>query len=123
MDGAASDLRTGLPWQMTELHEPVRCLFIIETTAEALQAVIERNPGIKELVVNDWIQLAVLDPNSPAIRVYRNGRFEPYSPETADLPVVSSSIDWYRGWREHLGYASVVPDSGADHAATEEAAA
>ena len=35
MDGAASDLRTGLPWQMVEIHEPVRLLFVIETTAEA----------------------------------------------------------------------------------------
>lgn len=30
MDGAASDLRTGLPWQMVEIHEPVRLLFVIE---------------------------------------------------------------------------------------------
>ena len=28
MDGAASDLRTGLPWQMVEIHEPVRLLFV-----------------------------------------------------------------------------------------------
>ena len=35
MDGAASDLRTGLPWQMVEIHEPVRSLFLLETTAEA----------------------------------------------------------------------------------------
>src|SRR5581483_1742620 len=27
MDGHASDLRTGLPWQMVEIHEPVRILF------------------------------------------------------------------------------------------------
>src|SRR5439155_24283917 len=26
MDGHASDLRTGLPWQMVEVHEPVRLL-------------------------------------------------------------------------------------------------
>src|SRR5205823_12201589 len=31
MDGAASDLRTGLPWQMVEIHEPVRLLFVVET--------------------------------------------------------------------------------------------
>ena len=36
MDGAASDLRTGLPWQMVEIHEPVRLLFIIETTPETM---------------------------------------------------------------------------------------
>ena len=32
MDGHASDLRTGLPWQMVEIHEPVRILFVVETT-------------------------------------------------------------------------------------------
>ena len=26
MDGATSDLRTGLPWQMVEIHEPMRLL-------------------------------------------------------------------------------------------------
>ena len=34
MDGAASDLRTGLPWQMVEIHEPVRLLFVCETTPD-----------------------------------------------------------------------------------------
>jgi uncharacterized protein YbcC (UPF0753/DUF2309 family) len=29
MDGAASDLRTGLPWQGVDIHEPVRILFIV----------------------------------------------------------------------------------------------
>ena len=37
MDGHASDLRTGLPWQMVEIHEPVRILFVIETTPERLR--------------------------------------------------------------------------------------
>jgi uncharacterized protein YbcC (UPF0753/DUF2309 family) len=109
MDGAASDLRTGLPWQMVELHEPVRCLFLIETTPEAMLSIVERNPIIKQLVVNDWIQLAILDPRQPKIQLYRGGRFEPYSPEHSDLPIVQSSVDWYRGWRDHLGYASVIP--------------
>src|SRR6202022_268358 len=36
MDGATSDLRTGLPWQMVEIHEPVRSLFLIETTTEIM---------------------------------------------------------------------------------------
>ena len=36
MDGHASDLRTGLPWQMVEIHEPVRILFVVETTPERL---------------------------------------------------------------------------------------
>lgn len=111
MDGAASDLRTGLPWQMTEIHEPVRIMFLVETSPEAMLSIMDRNEVIRQLVVNDWVQLAVLDPHSAAIQVYSRGRFEPYHSETSDLPVMQSSVDWYRGWRDHLGYASIVPSS------------
>jgi hypothetical protein len=44
--GAASDLRTGLPWQRVEIREPVRSLFNIETTPEATLGVIGRNEVI-----------------------------------------------------------------------------
>ena len=123
-----TDLRTGLPWQMTELHEPVRILFIIDTTPEIMLSIIEKNPIIQQLVVNDWVQLAVLDPSSPTIQHYRRGRFEPYTPESGDLPIVQSSVDWYRGWRDHLGYASVIaggptPDAGSTGASLQEARA
>jgi uncharacterized protein YbcC (UPF0753/DUF2309 family) len=107
MDGAASDLRTGLPWQMVEIHEPVRCLFVIETTPEAMLRIMERDAGIGQLCRNGWVQLATLDPHSPRLHVYRDGRFVPYQPESTDLPEVPSSVDWYRGWRDHLGFASV----------------
>ena len=45
MDGAASDLRTGLPWQMVEIHEPVRLLFVIETTPETMLTDHGPQPG------------------------------------------------------------------------------
>src|SRR5262249_45006366 len=64
MDGAASDLRTGLPWQMVEIHEPVRLLFVIETTPEAVLRIIGQNGAIGRLVHNCWVQLAVQDPNT-----------------------------------------------------------
>jgi hypothetical protein len=110
MDGAASDLRPGLPWQMVEIHEPVRILFVVETTAEAMLGVLEQQPALDELVRNQWVQLATLAPDAACVHVYRQGRFERYQPETHDLPVVRSSVDWYRGWRDHLGCAAVVPD-------------
>jgi hypothetical protein len=113
MDGPESDLRPGLPWQMVEIHEPVRILFMIETTPEAMFSIMERSAPIKQLVTNDWVQLALIDPNSPQIKLYRHGRFEPYSPETTTLPIVPSSIEWYRGWRDHLGYASILSGSAA----------
>ncbi len=120
MDGAASDLRSGLPWQMVEIHEPVRILFVIETTPEAMLRLLAKNPPLRELVENDWVQLAVLDPHSAKIRLFGGGQFRHYEPETTELPIVTSSVDWYRGWRDHLGFASIVPTANELRIATPE---
>ena len=66
MDGAASDLRTGLPWQMVEIHEPVRLLFVIETRPDILLRIVDRDPVLARLVHNEWVRIAVLDPDSTA---------------------------------------------------------
>jgi uncharacterized protein YbcC (UPF0753/DUF2309 family) len=107
MDGAASDLRTGLPWQMVEIHEPLRPLFVVEARRETLLKVLGREAGIAQLVRNDWVHLAVLDPDAPAIHVYRNGTFCDYQPKSDHLPAAASSVDWYRGWRGHLEFAQI----------------
>jgi uncharacterized protein YbcC (UPF0753/DUF2309 family) len=107
MDGAASDLRTGLPWQMVEIHEPVRILFVVETTPETMQRILDRNPGIGRLVRNGWVQLATLDPNGPTVHRYRAGAFEEYRPQAEQLPRAAASVDWYRGWRDHLEFAEI----------------
>lgn len=109
MDGPASDLRTGLPWQMVEIHEPVRLLWVIETTPEAMLSIFERNEFIRRMCVNEWVQLATLSPDSDVIHLFRKGRFEVYVPEAKSLPTATSSTDWYRGWRDHLEFAEIVP--------------
>jgi uncharacterized protein YbcC (UPF0753/DUF2309 family) len=110
MDGAASDLRTGLPWQMVEIHEPVRSVFLIETTPAAMLGIIARNEGIGRMCRNGWVQLAVLDPSARTISVYQDGAFRPYQPQASVLPRAMSSVDWYRGWRDHLEFAEIGPD-------------
>jgi uncharacterized protein YbcC (UPF0753/DUF2309 family) len=109
MDGAASDLRTGLPWQMVEIHEPVRLLFIIETTTEAMSRIMERNAGIGKLCYNNWVRLTLVDPETKEISMFRNGAFRSYLPQASVLPKVSTSVDWYRGWRDHLDFAEIEP--------------
>ncbi|MCA9221717.1 MAG: DUF2309 domain-containing protein [Planctomycetales bacterium] len=107
MDGAASDLRPGLPWQGVEIHEPVRCLFVIESTPEKMNKVMDGNPVVARILRNGWAQLAVLDPHTPEIHVLHGGKFERYRPESRELPQASSSIEWYRGWRGHLNFAEI----------------
>jgi uncharacterized protein YbcC (UPF0753/DUF2309 family) len=107
MDGAASDLRCGLPMQSTEIHEPLRLLFVIETTPEGILKIMQRNPVIGRILGNGWAQLAVLDPGSDKIQVYQNGEFHPYQPSITELPRASSSLEWYRGWRDHLPFSLI----------------
>ena len=107
MDGAASDLRTGLPWQMVEIHEPVRLLFVIETRPDILLRIVDRDPVLARLVHNEWVRIAVLDPDSTQIRIYRNGAFHEYRPSVDRLPEAASSVEWYRGWRDHLEFATI----------------
>lgn len=122
MEGAASDLRPGLSQQMIEIHEPLRILFVIETTTQAMSRIIDGNPVIKRLVCNGWVQLATLSPNSPTIHLFRNGAFEVYDPERHTLPTVATSREWYAGQRGHLGFASVLGEGLATAPGTEELA-
>jgi uncharacterized protein YbcC (UPF0753/DUF2309 family) len=107
MEGAESDLRTGLSAQMVEIHEPMRVLFVVETTPEAMLSIMKRNPMIDQLVRNEWVQLSLLDPRSDQLQLFCNGKFQPYYVEDLSLPIAKSSVDWFRGWRGHLGFAEL----------------
>jgi uncharacterized protein YbcC (UPF0753/DUF2309 family) len=107
MNGHASDLRTGLPWQMVEIHEPVRILFVIESTPERLMGVISKNPELTQLVENQWVRLATLDPESGEVHVRRGGMFEKLDASDEPLPRVASSVDWYQGKLQHLPIARI----------------
>ncbi|MEI7686139.1 MAG: DUF2309 domain-containing protein [Planctomycetota bacterium] len=108
MDGAASDLRQGLPWQSVEIHEPVRLLFVIETTAAIMHKIMDENKIVGRILKNGWAQLAILSPESNEMQLFQDGEFQLYQPEASELPHVESSIDWYRGWRDHLEFAAIV---------------
>lgn len=107
MDGAASDLRSGLPWQGVDIHEPVRLLFVIESTPESLLRIMDENPVVGRICRNGWAQLAVLDPGSSKLRRFNGADFVPYEPLAADLPEADTSGDWYRGSRDNLEFAQI----------------
>jgi hypothetical protein len=92
---------------MVEIHEPVRILFVIETTPERLMATLEKNPAHMRLLVNRWIRLAAQDPTTGEIQVYRDGAFEPMELLEEPVPVAATSHAWYGGRTEHLPFATV----------------
>ena len=107
MNGFEGDLRTGLTWQMVEIHEPVRCLFVIESTPERILATIQANPLNWEFLEKRWIRLAAMDRATGSMQVYRDGKWEAIEGDDEPLPTTPSSIAWYKGHRQHLGIARI----------------
>lgn len=113
MDGAASDLRTGLPWQMTEIHEPIRLLLVIETTVAIFKTIMAGNAGADGMTRNGWVQVALIHPTTGAIVVFEKGNFVPFVPGPELLRRVHSSLEWYGGKRGYLEFVEVAQVGGA----------
>ncbi|HSW66424.1 MAG TPA: DUF2309 domain-containing protein [Bacillota bacterium] len=82
------DLRSGLPLQMIEVHDPVRLLMIVEHYPEVVLKVIQSNPALYEWFANEWIHLVALHPKEKALYVFEEGKFVPYTTLTKKLPTV-----------------------------------
>jgi formate hydrogenlyase subunit 3/multisubunit Na+/H+ antiporter MnhD subunit len=111
MQGASSDLRTGLPLQMVEIHEPMRLLVIVEQTLEIVNAIYQRQPALQELIGNGWIVLAAKHPQTGAIHLFapatgwqdwQDSRDAPNGQPMPALSEVDRSADWFAGQRELL---------------------
>ena len=112
MDGHASDLRTGLSWQMVSIHEPLRILFVIETTHERLSRVIAGSASLKRMVENGWIRIATIDPASGRVHVRRDSGFEELDVPPERLPIALSSAEWYTDKAGHLPMAWIPTAAG-----------
>ncbi len=112
MDGAQSDLRTGLPWQMVEIHEPARLAVVVEGSPDRIRRALEGNPAIERLVRNRWIWLACLDAESGALRELRSTGFVPHAARHPLAAVAGESADWYQGKRGLLPPVAIVPRTG-----------
>lgn len=103
MEGASSDLRTGLPRQMIEVHEAMRLLVVVEHTLDVLTAIYQRQPAVQELVKNAWVQLVAIDPESHEMHRFIVGtgwvKWQACGPV---LPTVQRSAEWTLGQRDPL---------------------
>jgi uncharacterized protein YbcC (UPF0753/DUF2309 family) len=103
LEGASSDLRTGLPKQMIEIHEPMRLLVVVEQKIDVVTAIYERQPPLQELIGNGWILVAAKDPDSSAIHRFMPDRgWIAWQPATEAPAEVERSIDWFAGHRDSL---------------------
>jgi uncharacterized protein len=66
LEGNGGDLRIGLPWQSVHdgenyQHEPVRLNVVIEAPQEAINGILSKHKGVKDLFDNGWLHLFTID--------------------------------------------------------------
>lgn len=103
MEGASSDLRTGLPRQMIEIHEAMRLQIIVEAKTSVLEQIYARQPSLSELIGGGWVHLSAKDPDSEAIFVFERGvGFVQWQAEKQALPIYEKSSNYYSNHSEPL---------------------
>ncbi len=78
-NGVDGDLRTGLPAQMLNIHEPLRLMVVIEQNKDLVKDVLSRDLKVKQWYDQEWIHLIVIDPNDRKCYRFDNGDFVIYS--------------------------------------------
>ena len=97
MEGTGSDLRTGLPKQMVEIHEAMRLQIVVEAKTSVLEAIYGRQDSLRELIGGGWVHLTSIDPDSGEIFVFQRGTgFVAWQPSDVALPLRDNSQDCYR---------------------------
>lgn len=101
-NGVKGDLRPGLPWQMIDVHDPVRLLTIVESTPEIVLKALKNNPSTFEWYDNGWMKLAVYDPYTDQISTLKNGSFIPYSQICTTIEKINDLEKLYESSHENL---------------------
>jgi hypothetical protein len=77
-NGVDGDLRTGLPNQMIEVHEPLRLMVIVEHFPDVVLKTMQINPSTYEWFYNEWVKIVVLHPTEKTAYLFVKGAFVPY---------------------------------------------
>lgn len=71
--GLESDLRTGLPKQMTEIHDPLRLLLVLEQRTEIIDKALSKVPSLIHWIENGWMWLVAQEPEHKFQTLYHPG--------------------------------------------------
>ncbi len=82
------DLRPGLPWQMIEVHDPVRLLLIVEHFPDIVLKCIQTTPEMYEWYINEWVHIAAIHPETQQVYYFREGVFVPINPMKNEIATI-----------------------------------
>ena len=96
------DLRPGLPWQMIEVHDPVRLLVIVEHRPDIVLKAIQSSPEVFEWYKNEWVHIVAFSPEEKQFYYFKNGVFVKYDPITdaSEIGTIHNMEQFIEGAKE-----------------------
>ncbi|HEX4355460.1 MAG TPA: DUF2309 domain-containing protein [Polyangiales bacterium] len=113
-NGIEGDLLTGLPTQMTEIHDPIRLLVVVEQSPEMALAAARRNPAIFEWIEHGWVRYACIEPESRRVWIYDARTMRALEDLPSPTRWFESSVAAARQGRDSLSPSFIVP-RGPEH--------
>ncbi|HMX41143.1 MAG TPA: Na-translocating system protein MpsB, partial [Saprospiraceae bacterium] len=86
------DLRPGLPWQMIEVHDPVRLMIIVEHHPDVVLKTIQTEASLYDWFAKGWVHLTAIQPDNNTFHYFRDGAFHPYVPLTKQVGVADDLL-------------------------------
>lgn len=87
-NGMDGDLRPGLPAQMTEVHDPLRLLMIVERAPDELMDILSRHQPTLDWYRKQWVLLVAIDPGTGAMYRFVDDAMVRYQPPLTQLPLL-----------------------------------
>lgn len=101
-NGAEGDLRTGLPEQMVEIHDPIRLLIVVEQRREIVERVLLQNEIVREWIEHEWVRLVVYDIKTRKFYRRYAGEFQKMHLDNLRPPVYADSRAAYYHRRDNI---------------------
>ncbi len=101
-NGIEGDLRTGLPIQMVEVHDPLRLMVVIEQKLDMVKHILSTIPAVFAWYQKGWLRLAVIDPETKDTFLFHEGQFENYAPFSQPLNRTKDFVALFESSRENL---------------------
>lgn len=101
-NGTDGDLRPGLPFQMVEIHDPMRLLMIVEQFPEVVLKTLQNSPNTLSWFREEWIHLVVQNPETRQLFRFIDGKFIAYQTMNSEVPTVDNLESYLESSEDNL---------------------
>lgn len=101
-NGMDGDLRTGLPLQMVNIHNPYRLLVVVDAPVARVERTLKAFPATLEWIENGWVHAVVREPDSGLFFRWEGNGFRRYEPEFNPPRTIRNWTDAFAGRRDSV---------------------